>query len=125
MEMFLDFLSFVFISIGGFFCIIGAIGIYRLPDIFSRMHAAGIIDTGGVIFITAGLILQSGFTLISARLILLAAFILFMSPPLTYMFVRTLLHYGENPMGDEDLRKGHELGHEHDDFDKNAKSKEV
>ncbi len=122
MEAFLDILSFIFISIGGFFCIIGAIGVYRLPDIFSRMHAASIIDTGGVFFILLGLILQAGLTLISARLFLLGAFIFFISPPLTYMFVRTLLHYGATPMGGEDLQKGHELGHEHDAFAETTES---
>ncbi len=128
MDMFLDILSFILISIGGFFCIIGAVGVYRLPDIFSRMHAAGVIDTGGVFFIITGLILQSGFTLISLRLVLLGCFIFFISPPLTYMFVRTLLHYGSTPMGGEDLRQGHELGHEHDNFEDiptKQKSKEV
>lgn len=68
MELFLDILSWIFITIGGLFCIIGAIGVYRFPDIFSRMHAQGVIDTGGVAFILLGLILQSGFNLVSARL---------------------------------------------------------
>ncbi len=125
MQAFLDILSFIFISIGGFFCIIGALGVYRLPDIFSRMHAASVIDTGGVFFILLGLILQSGLTLISARLFLLGAFIFFISPPLTYMFVRTLLHYGTSPMGSADLREGHELGHEHDNDEQNTESKGV
>lgn len=123
MDSFLDILSFISISIGGFFCIIGALGVYRLPDIFSRMHSASIIDTGGVFFILLGLILQAGLTLISARLFLLGAFIFFISPPLTYMFVRTLLHYGTTPIGGEDLLKGHELGHEHDNYEADAEKK--
>ncbi len=117
MAVFLDILSWLFISIGGFFCIVGALGVYRFPDIFSRMHAQGVIDTGGVGFILLGLILQSGFTLVSARLFLLGAFIFFISPPITYMFVRTLLHYGDTPVGTEHLLGGHELGHEHDEFE--------
>ncbi len=114
MDIFLDICSWMFISIGGFFCIIGALGVYRFPDIFSRMHAQGVIDTGGVAFILLGLILQSGFNLTSARLLLLGAFIFFIGPPVTYMFVRTLLHYGSNPMGGSDLLGDHQLGHEHD-----------
>ncbi len=114
MDMMFDIASWVCISVGGFFCIVGALGIYRLPDIFSRMHAQGVIDTGGVAFILLGLILQSGFTLTSARLLLLGAFIFFIGPPVTYMFVRTLLHYGSHPIGSEHLMGDHELGHEHD-----------
>lgn len=117
MELFLDILSWIFITIGGLFCIIGAIGVYRFPDIFSRMHAQGVIDTGGVAFILLGLILQSGFNLVSARLFLLGAFIFFIGPPVTYMFVRTLLHYGDSPVGSEHLMGDHELGHEHDSFE--------
>ncbi|MFV0431179.1 MAG: cation:proton antiporter [Alphaproteobacteria bacterium] len=117
MESFLDILSWISLSIGGFFCIVGALGIYRFPDIFSRMHAQGVIDTGGVAFILLGLVLQSGFTLVSARLILLGCFIFFISPPVTYILVRTLLHYGDTPIGSENLNKDHKLGHEHDTFE--------
>lgn len=117
MDIILDILSWISITIGGLFCIIGAIGVYRFPDIFSRMHAQGVIDTGGVAFILLGLILQSGFNLVSARLLLLGAFIFFIGPPVTYIFVRTMLHYGHTPIGSEHLIGDHELGHEHDEYE--------
>ncbi len=124
MDMILDILSWILISIGGFFCITGAIGVLRLPDIFTRMHAQGLIDTGGVGFMLTGFILQSGFTLVSARLFLLALFIIYVGPSVTYLFVRSLLHFGYAPTeGHEELLEGHELGHEHDAFEAQSSTK--
>ncbi len=64
--------------------IIGAVGIIRLPDVFCRMHAAGIIDTSGAGLILAGLILQAGFTMVTVKLILIGAFLFFTSPTTTH-----------------------------------------
>ncbi len=122
LDIILDILSWVLISIGGFFCIVGALGVLKLPDIFTRMHAQGVIDTGGVGFMLMGFILQSGFTLVSARLFLLGVFIMFIGPSVTYLFVRTLLHFGYMPAaGHTELLEGHELGHEHDAFEQHSK----
>jgi len=41
----LDLASWVFIVVGSVMLIIGAVGIVRLPDVFSRMHGLGIVDT--------------------------------------------------------------------------------
>ena len=60
--------------------IIGACGIIKLPDVFSRIHAAGMIDTGGTAFFLLGMIVQSGWSLITVKLILIGIFIFFTSP---------------------------------------------
>ena len=52
MELALDILSWICLIAGGAFAIISGIGLVRLPDLFARMHAAGIGDT-----LAAGLIL--------------------------------------------------------------------
>ena len=43
--------SLIFAAIGVTFMLIGAIGILRLPDVYSRMHAAGKVSTVGVSFV--------------------------------------------------------------------------
>ena len=80
MEEIVDILSWACLMAGGAFSIIGAIGILRLPDVFARMHGAGIIDTMGAGLIVLGLILQAGFTLISVKLFLIIAFLFFTRP---------------------------------------------
>ena len=51
MALVLDVLSWLCLVSGALFGIIAGIGLVRLPDLFTRMHAAGIGDT-----LTAGLI---------------------------------------------------------------------
>ena len=55
-----DVISWACIIVGAVFAIIGAVGILRLPDVFSRMHGAGIIDTLGAGLILVGLMFQAG-----------------------------------------------------------------
>ena len=50
MELILDIFSSICFFIGSLSIIIGACGLIKLPDIFSRIHAAGMIDTGGTAF---------------------------------------------------------------------------
>jgi len=73
-------LSGGFILTGAFFVIAGAIGILRMPDFYTRIHAAGMTDTMGAEFIILGLIIQSGFTQTTLKLLLIA-FLLFITSP--------------------------------------------
>ena len=73
MEMVLDILSWVFLLAGGAFCLIGGLGMLRMPDVYTRLHAVSVIETLGMGGIILGLILQAGFTLVAAKLIIIAA----------------------------------------------------
>ena len=42
---------------GSLFCLIGGLGLLRLPDVYTRMHAAGVLDTLGAALILVGLML--------------------------------------------------------------------
>ena len=76
----LDVLSFILIGIGSFSLIIGALGVLRLPDVYTRMHAASITDTLGAGTIILGLIIQAGLTLVAGKLFLILIFLFFTSP---------------------------------------------
>ncbi len=84
MNIVIDIASWALFISGSVLIIIGAIGIIRLPDVFCRMHAAGIIDTSGAGLIIAGLILQAGFTLVAVKLVLIGAFLFFTNPTTTH-----------------------------------------
>ena len=80
MEFIKDIVTWIFFFIGSMSIIIGACGLIKLPDVFSRIHAAGMIDTGGTAFFLLGMIVQSGWSLITVKLILIGIFIFFTSP---------------------------------------------
>ena len=103
MALVLDLISWVFLLAGSFFAITGGIGVIRMPDVFTRLHAAGVTDTAGAGFILMGLMFQGGLTLVTVRLILILGFLWFSSPVSTYALARAALAGGEEPSWAEDL----------------------
>jgi multicomponent Na+:H+ antiporter subunit G len=93
-----DIASIAFMVTGVVFVLAGAIGVVRLPDFYTRMHAAGVTDTLGAEMIVFALILQAGFTLLAAKL-LLVGFILFLtSPTATHAVANAAHRAGLNPL---------------------------
>jgi len=58
----LTIVSWALLLAGSAFCIVGAYGMIRMPDFYTRMHAASVIDTLGAGLLLAGMILQAGST---------------------------------------------------------------
>lgn len=81
-------LASVLMGAGGLFCIVGAVGMLRMPDFFTRMHAASVIETLGAGLVIAGLVVLGGFTLESAKLLALLLLIFFTSPTATHALAR-------------------------------------
>jgi len=103
MDMVADILSWVFLTGGSFFLVVGGIGVLRMPDLFTRLHAVGITDTMGAGLILSGLMLQGGVSLVTAKLFLLLCFVWFASPVSTYALARAALASGQEPFWAEDL----------------------
>jgi len=103
MALAFDVLSWIFLLAGSFFAVVGGIGVIRMPDLFTRLHAAGVTDTGGAGLILVGLMLQGGLTLVTAKLLLVLGFMWFSSPVSTYALARAALAGGEEPFWAEDL----------------------
>lgn len=98
MSLVLDIISWVSLALGGIFCVIGAIGLLRMPDFFTRMHAASVIETLGAGLILLGLCLQAGWTLIMVKLLMLGVLILFASPTATHALAKAALIRGLKPL---------------------------
>jgi multicomponent Na+:H+ antiporter subunit G len=98
MELLADIASGILIAAGAILSLIGALGILRLPDVFARMHGAGMIDTGGAGLILAGLMIQGGFSLVTLKLALILVFLLYTSPTTTHALARASLHGGLRPL---------------------------
>ena len=97
--------SWALILLGSFFTLVGAFGLVRMPHVFTRMHAASVIDTLGVGFLIFGMGLQAGFTLVTLKLAFLLALFLFTGPVVTHALAQACLHEEIEPALSEDRRK--------------------
>jgi multicomponent Na+:H+ antiporter subunit G len=98
----IEMLSWACLLAGGVFCLVGALGMLRMPDFYTRVHAASLIDTLGVGFILLGLMLQSGFTLVAVKLLMVGLLIFIASPTATHALTRAAMARGLEPLlGDE------------------------
>ncbi|MDJ0764755.1 MAG: monovalent cation/H(+) antiporter subunit G [Myxococcota bacterium] len=84
----MDILSVVLVVTGLLFLFLGALGLYRFPDFYTRMHAAGKCDTLGSLLIISGLAVYNGFTLGSLKIVFIAVFIFLTSPTATHAIAR-------------------------------------
>ncbi|GAB3762578.1 monovalent cation/H(+) antiporter subunit G [Microlunatus parietis] len=85
----LDVIGAVLVLLGAVLCLTAAIGLLRLPDVLSRMHAATKPQTLGLLFVLTGI----GFTLrqpaVIALLVLVGLLQLFTAPVAAHMVART------------------------------------
>lgn len=93
----LDLLTWLALLSGVFFIGVGSAGLLRMPDFYTRLHAAGIIDTLGAGLILIGLMFQGGWTQVTIKLILILLFLWFTSPTATHSLVKAALSDPENP----------------------------
>lgn len=88
MALVADGLSWTLIVGGAFFVLVGTIGLIRMPDVYTRLHATGMTDSVGAGAILMGLAVQSGASLVTVRLLLIAGFLLLTSPIGTHALAR-------------------------------------
>ena len=97
----IDVLSWICLAGGGFFCIVGAAGMLRMPDFYTRMHAASVIETLGVGLLLAGLMLQAGLTLVTVKLVVIGLLVMFASPTASHALARAAMVRGVEPLLDK------------------------
>lgn len=95
--------SGILMIIGCVFVISGAVGLVRMPDLYTRLHAASLTDTGGTIVIGLALIIQALFVfddnMAAIKMGLIVLFTLFTSPTSSHALAKTALLSGHVPMG--------------------------
>ncbi len=97
-----DIVSWVCLVAGSLFCVIGGIGLLRLPDFFARMHGAGITDTLGAALVLLGLMVQAGLSLLTVKLIMILAILWLTSPTSTHAIAKAARSSGLEPVVAED-----------------------
>lgn len=86
-----DILCALCLAGGGFFCLVGGIGLLRMPDFYTRMHAGSIIETLGAGLILLGLMFQAGPSLITVKLAMVGLLIFFASPTASHALARAAM----------------------------------
>lgn len=103
----IDLLSGVFLLAGSFLCLTGGIGLLRLPDFFSRVHAAGMTETLATPLLLIGLLLQMEPSLDLLKVVFILILVLATNPTATHAMAKAALHGGLRPaVGDTDSRRG-------------------
>lgn len=97
MDTVLDILSWILLTLGGISVLIGGIGALRLPDLFTRMHAASVTDSIGAILVLVGIMLQAGLTLGTIKLLAILLFLLITSPTASNALATAAMLAGRKP----------------------------
>jgi multicomponent Na+:H+ antiporter subunit G len=97
MTMLIDILSWVMLSAGGAFVFIGGLGALRLPNLYTRMHAASLTDTMAAVLIIGGIMLQAGATLATIKLAAILLFLLITSPTASNALASAAILSGMQP----------------------------
>jgi multicomponent Na+:H+ antiporter subunit G len=84
MEYVVDIASWLLLIAGGLFVFTGGVGALRMPDFYTRMHAASLTDTLGTILVLLGIILQAGLSLAAIKLAAIMVFLLLTCPTAAY-----------------------------------------
>ena len=93
-----DILSWGLLILGAIFCMIGGLGLLRLPDFFSRLHGAGITDTLGAGLVLTGLMVQGGLSMVTVKLVIILTCLWLTSPTSTHALAKAARSSGLEPL---------------------------
>ena len=97
MSALVDVLSWAAMVTGGLLLVTSAIGMVRLPDLFTRLHAGSLADTGGAVLILLGMLLQTELGLNTLRLVLIGVVLLLTAPTASHAVAHSALLGGVSP----------------------------
>ncbi len=84
-------LAIIFMLAGVFFLAVSCIGIMRLPDFYSRIHAVGKSETLGAILLLGGLAFYNGLSIDSLKFLFILVFVLIANPAAAHLLGRAAL----------------------------------
>ena len=101
-----DLLSAGLVLAGGFFLVVGGLGLVRLPDLFTRLHAAGVGDTLGAGLFILGFMFLADLGSVTVKLALVLLFVLLTGPVAAHALAKAALHGGARPVVSEPRTPG-------------------
>ncbi len=92
-----DIVTTLLIIAGGFFFLAGTVGLLRLPDVFTRLHALTKADNLGLGLIALGAAFQVDNAMQLVKLGLIWALVLIASATVAHLIGRSALQQGQKP----------------------------
>ena len=93
-----EWISVVLIVLGIVFMAVGSIGVIRLPDFYSRTHAASKTDTLGILLVIVGLMVLEGFTINMGKLSFVLIFVALANPIGSHALARAAMDSDLKPL---------------------------
>lgn len=112
MAILTDIVVWILLGAGSFFYLVGGIGLVRMPDLFTRMHATSVSETLGAGLLIIAMMLAAGWSLNSAKLLVILAILFFTGPVATHALAQAAITAGLKPQLAEDrtANKGRKNG---------------
>ena len=82
---------------GGGFMFVSALGVIRLPDFYTRLHASSIGETFGLVLAGVGMVIHQGINLTSAKILLIIVALFLVNPIGTHLIGKAAIRAGEEP----------------------------
>ena len=92
----------VLILTGLFFLFVAAIGVLRLPDVYTRSHAVSLTDSLGAFFVLGGLAIYEGISTNLVKILVVLILLYFLNPVIAHATVRSAYRSGLQPWSKED-----------------------
>jgi len=97
----MEILAIALIVVGLFFLVVAAIGMVRLPDVFTRSHAVSLTDSLGAFCVLVGLSLYQGFGINMLKVLGVLALLLLLNPVIAHATLRAAYRAGVKPLDEE------------------------
>ncbi len=117
LESIREFAAIFFLCAGAFFLMASVIGMLRLPDFYTRIHASGNSETLATMFIFTGLIIYEGLTMTSAKLVLIMGFVFLANPIGSHILSKSAYKSGYPVWQVKEVKENKEEGGECDHAD--------
>lgn len=92
-----EIIAAILLFIGGSFMFVSAIGVIRLPDFYTRLHASSIGETFGLVLAGLGMVIYHGWNLTSAKILLIIVALFLVNPIGTHLIGKAAIRAGEEP----------------------------
>lgn len=107
LEMVLQVIGWTLVALGLFTMLVGSLGLIRLPDFYTRSHAASMVDTTGIIILLLGLVFLIGFSQAGLKLLIGVIFVILSNPVAIHALARAAFRSGQRPLLGEDADRKH------------------
>jgi len=91
------------------FLFVSSLGLIRLPDFYSRNHAAGKSQTLGTVLILAGIAIHIGWDINALKLLIIFIFFAVANPTATHAIARAAYRAGLEPWTLKNPREGSDI----------------